>query len=91
MVSMPFVITIVWSEGKDHIMDCYFCMINLKGINHKYNIQYPNDPSTIKPIPHGPDLPVTEPDGNMKYSSDSEHYDMHVVAVDDVYKPEVDE
>lgn len=62
-------------------------MINLKRINHKnkHHVQYPNVPSAIRPIPHGPDLPVPEPDGNMEYSSDSEH---SVVAGDDAYKPE---
>ena len=74
----------VWREGKDPIMDYYFCMINLKGINHKYkhHIQYPDVPSAIRPIPHGPDLPVPEPDGNIEYSSDCKHSDMTVVAGD---------
>ena len=61
-------------------------MINLKGINCKdeHYVQYPDAPSVIKPILHGPDLPVPEPDGNMEYSSDSEHCDMIVIAGDDV-------
>lgn len=29
--SMPFGIPMIWREGKDHVTDCYFCMINLKG------------------------------------------------------------
>ena len=80
--SMPFAIPMVWREGKDHITDCYFCMINLKGINHKnkHYVQYPDVPSAIRPIPHGPDLPVPKPDGNMESSSDSEHSDLTVVA-----------
>ena len=78
----------VWREGKDPIMDCYFCKIKLIGINHK-NKQYPNIPSAIRPILHSPDLPVPEPDGKMEYSS--EHSDMAVVAGDDIYKPEEDE
>ena len=62
-------------ERNDHIMDCYLSMINLKGINckNRNNGQYPDVPSTTRPIPHGPDLPVPEPDGNIEYSSDSEH------------------
>ena len=77
-------------EGNNHITDCYFCIINLKGINpkNKYHVQYPNDPSTIRPISHGPDLPVPEPD--MKYTSDSKCRDMTDVAGDDTYKPEED-
>ena len=67
-------------------------MINLKGINRKNNhhIQHPDVPSTIRPIPHGLDLPVPESDVNREYSSDSKHSDMTVDAGDDAYKPEVD-
>ena len=70
-----YAIPMVWREGKDYITDCYFYMINLKEMNQKNNhhVQYPDAPSAVRPIPHGPDLPVPEPDGNMEYSSDSEH------------------
>ena len=90
---MPFTIPMVWRKGKDHIMDCYFYMINLKGRNrkNKHHIQYPDVPSVIRLIPHGPDLPVPELDGNMEYSSDSEHSDLTVVARDEPYKPEEDD
>ena len=48
--SMPFSIPIVWGEGKYHITDCYFCMINLKEINckNKHYVQYPDVPSAIR-------------------------------------------
>ena len=86
---MPFSIAMVWREGKDHIMNCYFCMIRLKGINHKHkhHVQYPDASYAIRPIPHGPDFPVLEPDGIMECSSDSKHSDMTVVVRDDMYKP----
>ena len=73
-------------------MDCYFCMRNLKGINHefKHHIQYLNVPSALRPIPHGPDLPVPEPDDNSEYCFDSKHCNMTVVAGDDTYRPEED-
>ena len=58
---------------------------------NKHHVQYPDVPSTIRLIPHSPDLPVQEPDTNMEYSSDSKHSDMTVVAGDDVYKPEEDD
>ena len=72
-------------------MNCYFYMINLKGMNckNKHHVHYPNVPSAIRPTSHYPDL-VPEPDDNMEYSSDSEHSDMTVIAVDDTYKPEED-
>ena len=73
---MPFTIPMVWKGGKDHITDCYFCMINLKGINCKYkhHVQYLDVPSAIKPICHDSDLPVPEPDGNKEYHSDSKQW-----------------
>ena len=40
----------------------------------------------IRPIPHGPNLPVPDPDINMEYSSDFHYSDMTVGAGDDVYK-----
>ena len=90
---MPFAIPIVWREGKDHITDWFFCMINLKEINHKnkHSDQYPDVSSAIRLIPHDPGISVSEPDSNMVYSSDSEHSDMTVVAGDDAYKPEEDD
>ena len=62
-------------------------MIILKGINHKnkHHVQYPNVPSTIRLIPHDPELPVPDLDGNMVYSSDSKLSDIIVVAGDDIY------
>ena len=84
---MQFVISMGWKEWKYHITDCYLYMINLKEINrkNKHHIQYSDVPSAIRPIPHGPDLPVPDPDGNMEYNSDSEHSDMTFVAGDYAY------
>ena len=64
-------------------------MVNLKGINckNKHHVKFPEVPSTTRPIHHGPDVPVLEPDGNMKYSSDFEHNDMTFVSGDDAFKP----
>ena len=81
--SLPFVIPMVRRKGKDLITDCYFWMINPKWI--------PDNPSVIRPIPHRPDLPVPESNGNMEYSSDSEHSDMTVVTGDDAYISENDD
>ena len=75
--SIPFTIPMVRREGKDHITDCYFRVINLKVINrkNKHYVQYPNVSSAIRPILHGPDIPVPKPDGNMEYCFDFEHSD----------------
>ena len=72
--SMPFAVPMVWREGKDHVTDCYFCMTNLQGINrkNKHCVQYPDIPSVIRPVPHGPSLPVPKPDVAIKSSSESE-------------------
>ena len=85
---MLFVIAMVWREGKDHITDCYFSMINLKGINckKKHRVPYPDALSVIRPIPHGSDIPVLMQDNNMGYRSD-----MAVVAGNDAYKSEEDD
>ena len=79
---MSFAIPMVRREGKDHIIDSYFCMINLKGINckNKPHIQFPIVPSAIRPIPHCSDFPVPWPDYKMEYSSDSKYNEMSVVA-----------
>ena len=84
-----FVISTIWRERKGHIRDCYFSMINLKGINHKNkpHVQYPDVPFAIRSIPHWKDLLVADSDGNMNYNSDSEHSNMTFVAGDDAYKP----
>ena len=67
--------------------------INLKGINHKneHHDQYPDVPSSIRPIPHDPDFPVPKPDDNIEYCSDSNHSDMTILTGDYVYKPKEDD
>ena len=67
-------------------------MINLRGINrkNKFLVQYTDVPLALRPITHGPELPVPEPDGNMEYNSNFEHRHMTVVAGVDAYKTEKD-
>lgn len=57
---MAFGIPMVWREQKDHSTDCYFCLTNIKGysVKTRAKIRYPDVPSAIRPVPHGPDLPV---------------------------------
>ena len=80
--SMPFVILMIWREGKDYITESHFSMINLKGINreNQHHVPYPEVSSAIKSILKGPDHPDPDPDSNIEYHSDYEHSDMSVVA-----------
>ena len=68
-------------------------MASLKGINrkNKYHVQYPDVPSAINPVSHGPDLPFPEPNVTMESSSDSESSDMTDTAERSAYKPEEDD
>ena len=55
----------IWggAEKKKKSDDCYFCTYKVKGYSSKTkkNIAYPNLPSALLPIPHGPDVPVPSP------------------------------
>lgn len=57
--SLPFAIPMVWREPASH-EDCYFCLTKIKGYNskNKANVVFPEIISAIRPVPHGPDLPV---------------------------------
>jgi len=60
----------VWTEPKDHVSDCYFCLRSIIGVTakSKYTVQYPNLPSAMRPIPHSAELPVSKPPTNMMLS-----------------------
>ena len=67
------------AEGRnDHITDCYFCMINLKGINrkNKHHVQYPDVRYPKRLVLHDPDFTVPGPNVTMESSSGSESSDM---------------
>ena len=68
-------------------------MINLKVINpkNKHHVQYPDVPSAINPVSHGPDLPVPEPNVTMESSSDPESSDKTDTAECNAYRPEEDD
>ena len=57
---MPFAIPMIWREPKDHIQDCYFCLVNVKEFSSKTKskIAYPNLDSTSRPVPHDASLPI---------------------------------
>ncbi|XP_076819428.1 uncharacterized protein LOC143465141 [Clavelina lepadiformis] len=61
--SMPFAIFTIWREPKDHIEDCYFCLINVKGFSSKTKSKtaYPNLDLARILVPHDASLPVPLP------------------------------
>ena len=50
----------VWKEPKNHVDDCYFCLINVKGFNkkNKQHLQYPNIHSATQLISQSDKVPV---------------------------------
>ena len=51
---LPFGVSMVWREPKEHLTDCYFCLVNTKDIGKKnrQNFSYPGIPSAIRPVLH---------------------------------------
>jgi len=67
---MPFAIPMVWTEPTDHISDCYLCLTSITDVTakSKHTVQYPNLPSSMRPVPHSAELPVPKPPTNMTVS-----------------------
>ena len=63
---MPFAIPMVWREPSNHHTDCYFCMVNIKGINgkNKATLKYPDLPSARRPIRHSDEIPFPNQSDN---------------------------
>ena len=57
---LPFGIPMVWREPRNHSDDCYFCVLNVAGLNAKKRktIVYPDLPSALRPVFHSEVLPV---------------------------------
>ena len=51
---LKFGVSMVWREPKNHVDDCYFCLVNVKGFKkkNKQHLQYPNIHSALRPISH---------------------------------------
>ena len=64
----------IWRDPKDHVNDCYFCIVNPRkrrsGKNAK-PIEYPNPDSSSAPIAHSLTLPVPEPPMKLSQTSSS--------------------
>ncbi|KAL4715739.1 hypothetical protein ACJJTC_006318 [Scirpophaga incertulas] len=60
-----FGIPMIWREQKNHTTDCYFCSIDVKGLNtkNKKKISYPNLDSPIHPVSH---CSVSHPPPNLE-------------------------
>ena len=57
---LPSGVPMVWREPKEHLTDCYFCLVNTKGIGKKnrQNFSYPSIPSAIRPVLHSDEFPL---------------------------------
>ena len=57
---LTFGIPMIWREPRNHVDDCYFCLVNTSGRNKKnrHTITYPSLDSAIRPVPHLLEMPV---------------------------------
>jgi hypothetical protein len=85
--AMLFAIPMQWCEQKNHYDESYFCMVNVTRYNkkNKKEITYPNLLSAIRPVPHGPDLPVPSPPDNLR--DESESSSLHSVTEEMYFEP----
>ena len=58
--SLKFGLPMVWREPKNHVSDCYFCAIDVTGINRKNRkvLKYPDLESARRPVAHSDECPV---------------------------------
>ena len=51
-ISLKFGIPMIWREPTNHVTDCYFCAIDLTGINRKNrsSLTYPDLDSARRPV-----------------------------------------
>jgi hypothetical protein len=57
---LKFAAPMVWREPKNHFDDCYFCIVNITGINrnNRDKWSYPDLPSARRPVQHSHLVPV---------------------------------
>ena len=58
--SLNFGIPMVWREPTNHVTDCYFCTVDVTGINRKNrgNLKYRDLQSARRPVAHCDEIPV---------------------------------
>lgn len=58
--ALKFGVPMVWTEPSNHSDDCYFCLVNIIGINKKNRrwLKYPDSSSARRPISHSEQVPV---------------------------------
>ena len=83
----------VWREPANHDTDCYFCVINLTGINRKSRryLKYPDLQSAHRPVAHCDEIPVPGfgelPDISNEDSSGVDNNEEEVIHDDDAPPP----
>ena len=57
---LKFGLSMVWGEPRNHFDDCYFCIVNIKGINrnNRHKWTYPDLNSAKRPVPHSDEIPI---------------------------------
>ena len=83
---LPFGVPMLWREPKEHLTDCYFCLVNTKSIGKKnrQNFSYPSIPLAIRPVLHSDEFPL--PLFNGFLSSESEETGSEEERMDIEYK-----
>jgi hypothetical protein len=61
--SFRFGVPVIWREPRNHSDDCYFFSCKVQGYNsqNRKEILYPKLPFALRPVPHGPGIPVPVP------------------------------
>ncbi|XP_077778040.1 uncharacterized protein LOC144326075 [Podarcis muralis] len=91
--SLNFGIPMVWREPTNHVTDCYFCAVDVTGINRKNwsSLKYPDLQSAHRPVAHCDEIPVPIfgelPDISDEDASSVEGHEEEVVLEDDAPHP----